>query len=142
MLATQFKVAECDTGCTPVPVRLIVAGELVALLVTVTLPGTLAVPDGVKVTFRVAVCPGVKICPVDTPPAAKPAPEIVTFDTVTLEFPAFVNVTPKVLLLPMLTLGKFKLVVLWFRSNVATPTERVAELLVTLPTLFVTATLN
>jgi hypothetical protein len=34
-----------------------------ALLLTVTLPGSEPVADGVNVTFRVAFCPGVKICP-------------------------------------------------------------------------------
>jgi hypothetical protein len=142
VLATQFKVAECDTGCTPVPDRVILAGELVALLATVTLPGTLVVPDGVKVTLRVAVCPGVRICPVDTPLAANPGPAMETFDTVTLEFPAFVNVTPKLRLLPTLTLAKFKLVVLSFKSNVVAPTVSMAGLLVALPVLFVTVTVN
>jgi hypothetical protein len=66
----------------------------------------------------------------------------VTFDTVTFEFPAFVSVTPKLLLLPMLTLAKFKFVVLSFRRNVAAPTVSVAGLLVALPVLFVTVTVN
>jgi len=99
-----------------------VAGELVALLATVTLPFTLAALAGVKLTLRLAVCPGVRICPVDTPLAANPAPAMETFDTVTFEFPAFVNVTPKLRLLPTLTLAKFKLVVLSFKRNVAAPT--------------------
>lgn len=142
MLATQLRVAEWETGCTPVPERVIVAGELVALLATATLPVTLTADAGVKVTLREAVCPGVRICPVDTPLAANPAPAIVTFDTVTFEFPAFVSVTPKLLLLPMLTLAKFKFVVLSFRRNVAAPTVSVAGLLVALPVLFVTVTVN
>jgi hypothetical protein len=144
VLAAQLKVAECETAAgTPVPDRVIVAGELVALLATVTLPGTLVVPDGVKVTFRVAVCPGVRICPVDTPLAANPAPAMVTFDTVTFEFPAFVNVTAKLRLLPTLTLAKFKLVVLSFKRKVAAPpTVSEAALLVALPALFVTVTVN
>ena len=143
MLATQFKVAECETAASaPVPDRVIVAGELVALLATVTLPFTLAALAGVKLTLRLAVCPGVRICPVDTPLAANPAPAMVTFDTVTSEFPAFVNVTPKLRLLPTLTLEKFKLVVLPFKRDVAAPTVSVAALLVALPVLFVTVTVN
>ena len=60
-LAVQDSVTECETGWTPVPDRETVAGELVALLVTVTLPGRLPVPAGVRFTFRAALWPGVKI---------------------------------------------------------------------------------
>ena len=55
VLAVQVSVTECDTGWTPVPDSVTVAGELAALLVTVTLPGIGPVPAGVKVMFRVAV---------------------------------------------------------------------------------------
>jgi hypothetical protein len=93
-------------------VRETVAGELVALLATVTVPLTPIDVAGVKVTLIVAVCPSVRICPVETPLAENPAPEMLTLETVTLEFPALVNVTPKVLLLPILTLEKLRLVAL------------------------------
>jgi hypothetical protein len=93
-------------------VRETVAGELVALLATVTVPLTPVDVAGVKVTLIVAVCPGVRICPVETPLAENPAPEMLTLEMVTLEFPALVNVTPKVLLLPILTLEKLRLVAL------------------------------
>jgi len=119
-----------------------VAGELVALLVTVALPGRLPADAGVKVTFRVAVWPGVKICPVEIPAAVYPAPEILTLDIVTLEFPALVNVTPWTLMLPMLMLEKLKLAVLALRRDVGVVTVRVAALLVTLPAAFVTVTVN
>ena len=89
-----------------------VAGELVALLATMTLPLTPIDVAGVKVTLIVAVCPGVRICPVETPLAENPAPEMLTLETVTLEFPALVNVTPKVLLPPIFTLPKLRLVAL------------------------------
>ena len=142
VLAVQVSVTECATGWTPVPDREIVAGELVALLATVAVPVGLPVAAGVKVTFSIAVCPGVKICPVETPLAAYPAPEMLTPETVIFEFPALVNVTPRTLLLPRLTLPKFKLVVLALSRNVAAFTVRVAALLVALPTLLVTVTVN
>ena len=142
VLVTQFKVAECETAGAPVPDRVTFAGELVALLATVTLPVTLPVAEGVKVTLRAAVCPGARICPVETPLAANPAPAIVTPNMVTSAFPALVNVTPKLPLLPMVTLVKSKLVVLAFRSNVAALTVSVAALLVTLPEELLTVTLN
>ncbi len=142
MLAIQFSVTECETVCTPVPDREIVAGELAALLVTLTLPVTLAVDEGEKLTWSVAVCPGVKISPEETPLAVKPAPEMATLETVTFELPALENVTLWVLVLPILTLEKLKLVLLALRTNVAGFTVNVAALLVTLPTLLVTVTVN
>jgi hypothetical protein len=41
--------------CTPVPLKVIVAGEFVALLATLTLPVTLPVEAGAKATLRVTV---------------------------------------------------------------------------------------
>jgi hypothetical protein len=70
------------------------------------------VAAGAKLTLRVAVCPGVKIWPDETPLAVYPAPEMVTFDTVTLEFPPLVRSTDRVLLLPTLTLEKLRLALL------------------------------
>lgn len=63
VLAVQVSVTECDTGWTPVPDSVMVAGELVALLVTLTDPGIGPVPEGANVTFSVAVCPAFTICP-------------------------------------------------------------------------------
>ena len=142
VLAVQLSVTECATGCTPVPDREIVVGELVALLVTVALPGRLPADAGAKVTFSVAVCPGVRICPEETPLAVYPAPEMLTLEMVTLEFPALVKVTPRMLVLPMLTFEKLRLVWLALRRNVAAFTVKVAALLLTLPTLFVMVTVN
>ena len=81
----------------PVPESVIVAGEFEALLVTVMLPGTSPAAAGAKVTFRVAVCPDVKIRPDETPPAVYPAPETVTFEIVTSEFPPLVKITGRTL---------------------------------------------
>ena len=119
-----------------------IAGELVALLVTETLPGRLPVAAGVSVTLKVAVCPGVRICPVETPLAVYPAPEMTTFEIVTLELPALVNVTLWTLLLPILTLPKFKVVTLGLSRNVAALTVSVAALLVVLPAVLVTTTVD
>ena len=94
----------------PEPDRPIVVGEFVALLVTVTLPVTPPTDAGAKSTFNVVLCPGARICPVDTPLALKPGPAMLTFETVTLEFPELVSVIeaplfPPTLMLPKLTLG-------------------------------------
>ena len=120
----------------------IVDGEFVALLVTVALPGWLPAEAGGNVTFRVAGCPGVRICPEETPLALYPAPEMLTPAMVTFAYPALVNVTPRMLLLPMVTLEKLKLDVLALRMKVPVFTVSVAELLVTLPAAFETGTVN
>ena len=128
---------------TPVPDRLIEAGEFDALLATVTLPVTLPVAAGAKVTFSVTISPGVMICPLETPVALKPAPEIVTLETVILELPEFVKFTLSVLLLPTFTLLKFRLVVLGMSApGAAALTVSVATLLVTLPAELLTTTVN
>src|SRR5579862_2398714 len=86
-----------------------ITGELAASLITVMLPAAFPVAVGVNVTFMVALCPGVRICPVDTPMALKPAPEMLTFEMVTLAFPEFVSVEERVLLAPTFRLPKLKL---------------------------------
>ena len=142
MLAVQPRVLECEADWAPVPESETAIGELVASLVNVTVPVAAAADAGAKVTFRVAVCPGATTCPVETPLAMKPAPEMLTFETVTFEFPALVKVTPKIFVLPTPTLEKLRLVVLALSMSVVTLTVRVAGLLVVLPTLFVTVTVN
>ena len=122
------------------PERLIVSGEFVALLATVTLPVALPAAEGSNVAVKVAVCPGVRMSPVDTPLALKPAPAMLTFETVTLEFPALVKVTVLLLLVETFTLPKLKAEELALRSSVPELTVRVAELLVALPALLVTMT--
>lgn len=92
MLAAQDKVTECDTGWRPKPESDIVAGEFVALVVTVPLPVALPVAAGAKITCRVAVCPGVRMSPAGTPPALKPGPETLTLEMVTLEWRVWVYI--------------------------------------------------
>lgn len=128
--------------CTPVPVIEIVAGELVALLATVTLPVTLPVDVGAKVTFKAAVCPGARTVPEDTLRALNSAPEVLTPEIVTLELPEFVRVTPRVLVAPVSILPKPKLVGLALSERVAVFTVRTAELLVMLPAVLLTTTEN
>ena len=143
VLAFHVKVAEWEMGCTPAPDKVIDAAEFEALLTTETFPVTLPVAAGAKVTFKVTVCLGVTISPADTPLAVKAGPEIVTFEIVILELPELVNVTPRVTLLPMFTLPKFRLEVLVVSSpGGAALTVRVATLLVTLPAEFMTTAVN
>jgi len=135
-------MAECAVAGIPVPVNEIVAGEFVALLATVTLPVTPRMAAGANIMLRLAVAPGATICPPDIPLAVNPAPDIVTLEIVTLEFPELVNVTPKMLLLPRITFPKGRLVVLGVSIAVAGFTVRTAGLLVALPAELVTVTLN
>ena len=103
----------------------------------------LPLPAGAKVTFSVTTCPGVTICPLLTPEAVKPAPEIVTLETVMFELPELVKFTFRALLLPTLTLPKLRLVVLGVSApGAAALTVSVAALLVTLPAELLTTTVN
>src|SRR5882762_9093002 len=60
--------------CTPVPDKAMVAGELVALLATTTLPVALPVAGGANVTFIVADCPAANVVPAERLLELKPAP--------------------------------------------------------------------
>jgi hypothetical protein len=95
---------------TPLPLREIVAGELLALLATETLPLALPEAVGAKVTLSVAVCPGVSVVFALTPLALYPVPLVLTPEIVTFEFPVFVRATFCVPPLPALTLPKLRLV--------------------------------
>src|SRR5215472_4995554 len=130
-------------GVTPTPVKPMVAGEFVALLATDTLPVAFPAVEGAKPTFKVAFCPGLRTVPAETPLSLKPAPEMVTPEIVTFELPEFVRVNVRELVLPVLTLPKFKLVGLALSRYVAAAlTVRVAAVLVTLPAELLTATVN
>ena len=118
------------------------SGEFVALLATETLPVTPPALDGANVAVKVAACPGAMMSPEETPVALNPAPETVTFEIVTLEFPAFVRVTLCVLLPDTLTLPKLKDDELELSRSVAALTVSIAELLVALLALLLTATVN
>ncbi|MGB8535946.1 MAG: hypothetical protein WCD57_06000, partial [Acidobacteriaceae bacterium] len=72
-------------------------------------------------TSRVAVWLGVSVVPPVTPLALNPVPVVVTLAIVTFEFPLFVKVALKVLLLPSFTFPKLKLVGLAPSKSVAAP---------------------
>ena len=112
-----------------------------ALLATEILPVTLPAVAGAKVAVKVAVCPEFRITP-ETPVALKPAPETVTFEIVMLELPAFVSVTVCVPVFGMVTLPKFKEAALELRRSDEALTVSVAALLVALPAVLLTATVN
>lgn len=74
-------------------------------------------PDGAKETIIATDVPGETFNPFDMPLMEKPGPTIVTFETVMLEVLVFVNVTPRVLAAPTLTLPKPRVEVLAFRPE-------------------------
>ena len=133
---------ECVADVTPVPDREMLAGELVALLLTVILPLADPLADGANVEVNVVVCPGARMIPLALL-ESKPAPATSTCEMVTLELPAFVSVTFCVPLLDTFTLPKFKALELELSNNVAVAvTVSEAALLVTVPALLLTVTEN
>src|SRR5689334_6208970 len=141
VLEFQVKVTEWS-GWTPVPDKVIEAGEFEALLTTETLPVTLPVAAGVKVAFNVTGFPGLTISPADMPLALKPGPETLTLETVILELLELVNVTLRMRLLPIFTLPNARVDAFALNGPRTALTVRVAALLVTLPTELDTTTVN
>jgi hypothetical protein len=70
-----------------------VAGELVALLAMVTLPVTAPAAVGANSTVTGIDWLGVRVSPEVTPLTVKPAPVMLTLETVTSEFPVLVRET-------------------------------------------------
>ena len=119
-------------------------GELEALLVTMApAPETVPVDVGANVTVNVAVFPGVTYCPTDMPLTLNPAPDTLTFETVMLDVPEFVKTTFCALLVPTVTFPKLMLRVFGVSATGgAALTMRVAALLVALPAVLLTTTVN
>jgi hypothetical protein len=59
----------------PEPLRVMVAGELVAVLTTETLPVTLPATVGANSTLNVVLCPAVRVTGRSSPLELKPTPE-------------------------------------------------------------------
>lgn len=93
-------------ACAPVPLSAIVAGEFVALLVTVTLPERLAAVAGANVTLNVMDCPAASASGTVNPATLNPVPLSLICEIVTLELPVFFSVTLCVALVPVTTLPK------------------------------------
>ena len=93
-------------GCVPVPLSEIVAGELVALLTTVTLPARLPAEAGANVTLKEVDWPAARFSGSVIPLVVKPAPVALTCEMETLEFPVLEIVTLCVALVPVVRLPK------------------------------------
>ena len=119
VLAVQDRLTLCVTETTPLPESEIVDGEPVALLVIVTLPLTLPVTVGLKMTLKVRFCEGVSVTGALAPLSAYPAPLTAIREICTFELPVLITVTVCVELVPVATLPKPTLLVLSKRVWVA-----------------------
>jgi hypothetical protein len=81
-------------------------------------PATAPATDGANVTFRAAVCPGVKVVLALAPLTLNPAPPTTTPESVMFAFPALVSVSPSEAVLPTRILPKSKALVLGLKSAV------------------------
>ena len=88
-------------GAVPDPDNEMLAGEFVALLVTVTLPETLPAVVGANVALKEVDCPAARVRGSARPLALKPVPLTLTCERDTLELPVFVRATLCVALLPV-----------------------------------------
>ena len=95
-------------GCTPVPLREITEGELVAVLTTVTLPETLPAEVGAKLTLRLADCPAARLRGSVIPLALYPAPLALICEMETVELPVLEIVTLWAAVEPVARLPKLR----------------------------------
>src|SRR4030095_8948083 len=106
VLGVQFKVTEWLTGAAPDPESEMARGELVALLVTATLPERFPVVVGANVTLKEVDCPAARVTGSAKPVALHPAPLRVICETDALALPVFTRVTLCVPLAPVVMLPK------------------------------------
>lgn len=96
---------------TPVPDTATEFGELLALLISVTVPLALPVTLGANTTFKFAVCPAEIVVPLIPLATLNPEPVTLICEMVRLEFPVFFTATSSGIDPPRISLPKFKLVV-------------------------------
>lgn len=85
---------------------MIVAGELVALLTTVTLPERLPAEAGANLTLNDVDCPAARVAGSVIPLVLKPVPVALICEMETLEFPVFEIVSVWLADAPVATLPK------------------------------------
>lgn len=103
-----------NPACTPVPLKLIVNGDPLALLVTVTVPVAFPTTAGVKFAVKLEVWAGATVAGVLTPVKLNPVPLTVILVIFAAAFPVLVNVINWLALLPVETFPKLTLVTLGF----------------------------
>ena len=119
MLALHDRSAECGKGAVPVPDRVTVAGEFVAVLTNDTEPLAAPLPPGVKVTVACLFAPAVIVVGSVRPLTVKPDPVTFAALTVTDPVPVFESVTVLLELPPTRTLPNERLVGEALSRNVA-----------------------
>ena len=119
VLGVQVSSTLCVAGCTPLPEREIVAGDPVALLVTVTFPTALPAADGSKITLNVRLCVGESVTGAAAPVKENPLPLRAICEIFTLAFPVLVTVTLFEEEVPVVTLPKLRLVAVSDSDSVA-----------------------
>ena len=98
-------------AAVPDPVRVSIVGVLVALLAREMIPDAVPLIRGVKVKVSDALCPAAMVLGKDIPPRPNSGLLEAAEDTITLD-PVAVRVAVRVLLVPTVTLPKFKAVTL------------------------------
>lgn len=78
-------------GCTPVPLKEVVAGELVAVLTTLMLPEIAPVAAGAKFAESERLWPAVRVTAPGNPVTLKPPPVATTWEILTLPVPVFIS---------------------------------------------------
>lgn len=97
-------------AATPVPVRLIVSGEGVPLVVSVTDPLMAVADAGVKTALNVTLVPAAMVVAVDSPVMLMPVPTVTILENVSVALPPFRNTTGCELPFPTTTFEKATLV--------------------------------
>ena len=98
-----------NPACTPAPLKSIVNGDPLALLVTVTVPEAFPTIVGAKFAVKLKVWEAATVAGVLTPVKLNPVPLTVMLETVAAAFPVFVSVINWLALLPVETFPKFTL---------------------------------
>jgi hypothetical protein len=104
---------------TPVPDTGMIVGELIALLVIVTLPLTVSAFFGENETLSVADCPGAIVAPLTPPPVWMSTAETPILETVTLEFPLLFKVTARDSVFPTVSFANTRVAGVTVKAGVA-----------------------
>ena len=120
VLAFQPRLTVCDSGVVPDPVKLSITGVSAAVLAKEMFPDAAPLLWGVKTREAATFWPGASVWGRDNPVRLNSALLEVADKTVTLD-PAAVSVTVALLLVPTVTLPKFKALALEESDPAETP---------------------
>jgi hypothetical protein len=120
VLGLQDRATACWVAPVPDPVRVSTAGVFAALLASEMLPDAVPLVRGVKVRVTETLCPAEMVFGRDNPARVNSEFVVLADEIVTLD-PVADRVAVRVLLLPTLTLPKFKVLALEFSCPAETP---------------------